>query len=691
MARERLDRRRAPHSLDLDTELATQLPLSGTMDAGASVASGWSSTAGAVAVRREKRAGAEASLDGLERLRTLLQKRSSGSAPPEAVARAVEQATGLPLGEVRLHHGSDAASVAAALGARAVTVGSDVFLGAGEYSPDSQSGFALLAHELAHTYETPGPVSETQSLRIGGVAEPAEGWAHLVADRAAGLAETTGFGALPRSTGDLGLGGPHAAGVVVARRDPVPGTTTATATATDTTTGTTTATTTDDRKVQKDYRTWVEARVTEVAALQGDAKVQRVEGLLWQMEDTAFRIKAGETVDINGLSTTPTLGAARACGGVPPEWIDPGRALIAIIEQTIVGATGGPAAAAPATTPATTTAAPPTTAPPTTTSTTAPAPATTTTAPTRIAEGSLYSETDWNSRLGIPQYRTQSDNLASPEATCNGTSLAMALERLGVSRNQVVSACERAMGLTAESTDADRTAKWTEKVTAYLKAENERSSNYQKLRGKSTTDDTRKTWAGEFKANAQMEDVVLFLMYLKGIAPTEVNSNLDTILKSLDPDGKAGNVATFEKITTKPTWSDLKTKVKTTLEGGGSVILSLYHKGNKTGESSKTHIITVQRVDGDDFYVDDPYGKIREDYSHTASGDAYADAGSMTRKTKNEVDSTSTDTDWKLSAAQAPTATETKGKSVKITKKTVEESFFYLVLMKRPVATPATP
>ena len=34
---------------------------------------------------------------------------------------------------------------------------------------------------------------------------------------------------------------------------------------------------------------------------------------------------------------------------------------------------------------------------------------------------------DWNTKLGVPEYRTQSDNLIPPEASCNMTSVAMAL------------------------------------------------------------------------------------------------------------------------------------------------------------------------------------------------------------------------------------------------------------------------
>ncbi|HEX2039271.1 MAG TPA: DUF4157 domain-containing protein [Acidimicrobiales bacterium] len=54
-----------------------------------------------------------------------------------------------PLG-VRVHEGPEAARWAAALGARAFTVGDDIVLGAGAYVPGTTAGDALLAHEATH-------------------------------------------------------------------------------------------------------------------------------------------------------------------------------------------------------------------------------------------------------------------------------------------------------------------------------------------------------------------------------------------------------------------------------------------------------------------------------------------------------------------------------------------------------------
>ena len=51
---------------------------------------------------------------------------------------------------VHVHTGSQAAESAAAVNARAYTVGRDVVFGAGEYAPETISGKRLLAHELTH-------------------------------------------------------------------------------------------------------------------------------------------------------------------------------------------------------------------------------------------------------------------------------------------------------------------------------------------------------------------------------------------------------------------------------------------------------------------------------------------------------------------------------------------------------------
>ena len=73
-----------------------------------------------------------------------------------AQRRRLESAFADSFPEVRLHHGSEAARLSRALGARAFTYGSDVVFGAQQYAPGTASGDALLAHELAHVLQQRG-------------------------------------------------------------------------------------------------------------------------------------------------------------------------------------------------------------------------------------------------------------------------------------------------------------------------------------------------------------------------------------------------------------------------------------------------------------------------------------------------------------------------------------------------------
>lgn len=64
------------------------------------------------------------------------------------------------LSDVRVHTDHQAATDAAAIGARAFTHGKDIYFGQNEYRPTSPAGKWLLAHEVAHTQQTnPGVVS----------------------------------------------------------------------------------------------------------------------------------------------------------------------------------------------------------------------------------------------------------------------------------------------------------------------------------------------------------------------------------------------------------------------------------------------------------------------------------------------------------------------------------------------------
>jgi len=81
---------------------------------------------------------------------------AAGSAgrPLDAATRAfMEDRLGEDLGAVRIHDGRAAAQSAAALGARAYTIGRNIAFAGGAYQPGTTAGRHLLAHELGHVLQ----------------------------------------------------------------------------------------------------------------------------------------------------------------------------------------------------------------------------------------------------------------------------------------------------------------------------------------------------------------------------------------------------------------------------------------------------------------------------------------------------------------------------------------------------------
>lgn len=73
---------------------------------------------------------------------------------------------GADFNDVRIHTDARAARSAAAVGARAYTVGSDIAFGAGEYDPSASGGQRLLAHELAHVVQQRGAAARPVVRRV---------------------------------------------------------------------------------------------------------------------------------------------------------------------------------------------------------------------------------------------------------------------------------------------------------------------------------------------------------------------------------------------------------------------------------------------------------------------------------------------------------------------------------------------
>lgn len=310
------------------------------------------------------------------------------------------------------------------------------------------------------------------------------------------------------------------------------------------------------------------------------------------------------------------------------------------------------------------------------------------------AEGAhVGSGADWNTKLGVPQYRTQSDNLIPPEASCNMTSLAMALERMGYGRENAMDAIdgelrqkyldEQKAKLAKTKGDPSTLPKTADDVTlpagyfegqvkGYLKSVNDSAEKpYQGVRGKTTNDKAWDAIAGQYRENAQFEDTLDFLRYLsKAGGRTDLDTVTPKLLEKLEPD--PDKRPTYRTVTPDRNmdWTKARGEMSNVLDEGGSAMLSYHHKGG--GNRDASHIISVQQMQKDGLIVDDPYGHIRPGYNVSQVGDAYGEKGQAGRSPdrKNQVDPavnralpSQMDSDWTASAGQHLKANESLGNS----------------------------
>lgn len=88
---------------------------------------------------------------------------SSGSPLPGDLRERFESSLGADLSGVRIHTGSESATAASAVGAKAYTVGQDIHFGRGYYDPATEHGQFLIAHEVAHTVQQAGSAPVRQN------------------------------------------------------------------------------------------------------------------------------------------------------------------------------------------------------------------------------------------------------------------------------------------------------------------------------------------------------------------------------------------------------------------------------------------------------------------------------------------------------------------------------------------------
>ena len=79
------------------------------------------------------------------------KEKPGGKPLPPDLRQKMESAFGADLSSVRIHENSNDA--VGKVGARAFTVGNDIFFSSGAYRPSSPDGKRLLAHEVAHALQ----------------------------------------------------------------------------------------------------------------------------------------------------------------------------------------------------------------------------------------------------------------------------------------------------------------------------------------------------------------------------------------------------------------------------------------------------------------------------------------------------------------------------------------------------------
>ncbi|RPJ83833.1 MAG: DUF4157 domain-containing protein, partial [Acidobacteria bacterium] len=104
-------------------------------------------------IGQSKQAGAEAPEVTPATAADIGHLRGGGRPLPPAAREFFEPRFGTDFSQVRLHADSRAAQAARSINARAFTVGHDIGLATGQYSPDTDQGRQLLAHELTHVVQ----------------------------------------------------------------------------------------------------------------------------------------------------------------------------------------------------------------------------------------------------------------------------------------------------------------------------------------------------------------------------------------------------------------------------------------------------------------------------------------------------------------------------------------------------------
>ena len=115
-------------------------------------------------VQRRPSTGGIAATDDLET--SIQQSRGGGQPLADDIKQPMEQAFGADFTNVNIHTDDNSDKLNKSIQARAFTTGQDIFFRQGEYSPGSNTGKELLAHELTHVVQQNGSAVQRKSLHL---------------------------------------------------------------------------------------------------------------------------------------------------------------------------------------------------------------------------------------------------------------------------------------------------------------------------------------------------------------------------------------------------------------------------------------------------------------------------------------------------------------------------------------------
>ncbi len=328
----------------------------------------------------------------------------------------------------------------------------------------------------------------------------------------------------------------------------------------------------------------------------------------------------------------------------------------------------------------------------------------------------MSSDYTWCKRLGVPWYRSQRDNLARPDGTCNVTSIAMALERLGFDRTDLVAAIDSALG-DYSPTYTSRDAQWEAELRSsdgYLADEfsDADGTSWKKpLSGQHSLTSVKNEVAPNFRNEGQLEDLLDFLLFLNPDSGTEIantksvvnDSRFRRIMKDFSINGdypigltkdlekisQANSKSTRQQVTTKyGNWEEICATVNDCISKGGAVILSYRHKGSI--DPGNTHIVSLQRAEHSCLILDDPYGISRVGYLRQKNVTAYHGPVADSRKYCNTYRNSSKNaiSSWRISNRRNPNDNEVRGRDSIMLKQTVYNALYYLRFIWRPGTRP---